>query len=201
MINRIIKIQLLIFLTLLSSIHCFSQAYTENSFTLDGSWDIIFDDKNEGIQKKWYLDENFENHDSKKSIIVPSCWEETEKNYEGVGIYRTKFTIPDSWKEKIIQLNFEAVNYKTEVWLNDQVVGFHEGGYTPFNFRVDELAKVGEVNTLVVRVVSPIILTDKYIDGMGRQEVPMWRGAITGGIWQSVSIQAKGHLGIKDVFV
>ena len=50
-------------------------------------------------------------------------------------------------------------------------------------------------------MVSPIILTDKYIDGLGRQEVPMWRGAITGGIWQSVSIEAKGSLGVKDVFI
>ena len=29
----------------------------------------------------------------------------------------------------------------------------------------------------------------------------MWRGAITGGIWQSVSIEAKGSLGVKDVFI
>ena len=201
MIQRMLNRQLIIFIILLSSIFSFSQNHSEITFSLNGTWDIIFDNNNEGVKKKWYLDKNFEKHDSKKSIKVPSCWEETEKNYEGAGIYRTKFTIPKSWKDKIIHLNFEAVNYKTEVWLNDQVVGFHEGGYTPFNFRVDKLAKVGKENTLVVRVVSPIILTDKYIDGMGRQEVPMWRGAITGGIWQDVSIVAKGQLGLKDVFV
>ena len=137
----------------------------------------------------------------KKKIKVPSCWEEFEKNYEGAGIYRTKFTIPENWDDKIIQLNFEAVNYKSEVWINDQVVGFHEGGYTPFSFRVDKLIKLGEENTMVVRVISPIILTDKYIDGLGRQEVPMWRGAITGGIWQSVSIEAKGKIHLSDVFI
>ena len=174
--------------------------HKKNGFSLNGIWEIIFDDNNQGIENDWYLDENFEKQNF-QTIAVPSCWEETKKNYEGVGIYRTKFTIPKGWSDKIIQLNFEASNYKTEIWINDQVVGFHEGGYTPFSFRIDKLIKAGEQNTLVVRVVSPIILTDKYIDGLGRQEVPMWRGAITGGIWQSVSIEAKGSLGVKDVFI
>ena len=174
--------------------------HKKNGFSLNGIWEIIFDDNNQGIENDWYLDENFGKQNF-QTIAVPSCWEETKKNYEGVGIYRTKFTIPKGWSDKIIQLNFEASNYKTEIWINDQVVGFHEGGYTPFSFRIDKLIKAGEQNTLVVRVVSPIILTDKYIDGLGRQEVPMWRGAITGGIWQSVSIEAKGSLGVKDVFI
>lgn len=174
--------------------------HKKNAFSLNGTWEIIFDDNNQGIENDWYLDENFGKQNF-QTIAVPSCWEETKKNYEGVGIYRTKFTIPKDWSDKIIKLNFEASNYKTEIWINDQVVGFHEGGYTPFSFRIDKLIKAGEQNTLVVRVVSPIILTDKYIDGLGRQEVPMWRGAITGGIWQSVSIEAKGSLGVKDVFI
>ena len=174
--------------------------HNKNAFSLNGIWEIIFDDNNQGIGNDWYLDENFGKQNF-QTIAVPSCWEETKKDYEGVGIYRTKFTIPKDWSDKIIQLNFEASNYKTEIWINDQVVGFHEGGYTPFSFRIDKLIKSREQNTLIVRVVSPIILTDKYIDGLGRQEVPMWRGAITGGIWQSVSIEAKGSLGVKDVFI
>ncbi len=179
---------------------CNGQEANPSKLSLNGTWDILYDDLNEGIQKKWYLNENFDLQHHQK-ITVPSCWEEFNKDYEGAGIYRTKFMIPKNWDHKIIQLNFEAVNYKTEVWINDQVVGFHEGGYTPFNFRVDELIKPGEENILVVRVISPIILTDKYIDGLGRQEVPMWRGAITGGIWQDVSIEAKGTIELKDVFI
>lgn len=186
---------------LFSYFNCIGQSKVTNKSALDGTWEIIFDDDNLGVKEKWYLDENFENHPNKRYIQVPSCWEEYEKNYEGAGIYRTKFQIPDSWKGQVIELNFDAVNYKSEIWLNDNVVGFHEGGYTPFSFRIDKLAKIGKENTLVVRVISPIILSDKYIDGMGRQEVPMWRGAITGGIWQPVSISAKGDVGLKDVFI
>ncbi|MDG1731239.1 MAG: glycoside hydrolase family 2 TIM barrel-domain containing protein [Algibacter sp.] len=193
--------QLTIVMILMLNLNCSAQSHQNLEISLNGTWDIIFDDANEGVQNKWYLDEKFEQHPNSKNIQVPSCWEQTEKDYEGAAIYRTKFNIPTNWKDKVIELHFEAVNYKSEIWLNDQVVGFHEGGYTPFNFRVDKLAKLGEENTLIVRVISPIILTDKYIDGLGRQEVPMWRGAITGGIWQSVSIVAKGAVGLKDVFI
>jgi hypothetical protein len=35
-----------------------------------------------------------------------------------------------------------------------------------------------------------ILLQDKRIDGMGPLETPQWRGAITGGIWQSVRLIA-----------
>lgn len=179
---------------------CAQQAESNHIISLDGEWEIIFDHHNNGVKDKWYLNEVFEEQNVTK-IGVPSCWEEFEKDYEGAGIYRKKFNVPENWADKTIQLNFQAVNYKAEVWINDQVVGFHEGGYTPFDFRVDKLIKAGKENTLVVRVISPIILTDKYIDGLGRQEVPMWRGAITGGIWQSVSIEAKGSLGLQDVFI
>ncbi len=186
---------------MLTSIYGSFSQQKEDTISLDGTWEIIFDDKNQGVKEKWFLDENFSKSDLVKEISVPSCWEQFEKNYEGAGIYRKKFTAPKGWEGKVVELAFEAVNYKSEIWLNDQVVGFHEGGYTAFKFRVDKLLKLGKENTLIVRVISPIILTDKNIDGLGRQEVPMWRGAITGGIWQSVSISAKGTTGIKDVFI
>lgn len=169
--------------------------------SLDGSWEIIFDDNNEGVKGEWHLDKNFNANSEVREIEVPSCWEEFEKDYEGVAFYRKKFSLPAEWKGKILELKFDASNYMTQVWLNEQVVGFHEGGYTPFGFRIDKLALPGEENTLTVRVISPIILTDKRIDGLGRQEVPMWRGAITGGIWQSVSISASGSERITDVFI
>ncbi len=169
--------------------------------SLDGNWEVIFDDKNLGVIEKWYLKKNYDTHPSKQIISVPSALELTSKDYEGVALYRKQFLIPDDWKDQIIEVHFEAVNYKAELWLNDEVVGFHEGGYTPFTFRIDKLLKMGEENQLVVRVITPIILTDKNIDGLGRQEVPMWRGAINGGIWQSVWLSRKASINLKDVFL
>ena len=186
----------------LISFSVFAQENIDTNFiSLDGNWEIIFDVKNEGVDGEWHLNKNYEASSGIKAIEVPSCWEEIEKDYEGVAFYRKKFSLSAEWKGKILELKFDASNYMTQVWLNEQVVGFHEGGYTPFSFRIDKLVKFGEENTLTVRVISPIILTDKRIDGLGRQEVPMWRGAITGGIWQSVNIKASGSTRLADVFL
>ena len=127
--------------------------------------------------------------------------EEIEEDYEDVAWYGRTFKVPSTWKGKVIMLRFGAVNYLAEVWLNNEAVGFHEGGYTPFEFDVSEILKFEDENFLVVRVIGPLITKDIVIDGIGRNDVPHWRGAIAGGIWQSVRLIATEKIFIKDVFV
>ncbi|WP_146403283.1 sugar-binding domain-containing protein [Planctomycetes bacterium CA13] len=74
--------------------------------------------------------------DGLRSIDVPSCWEEIEQDYEGVAFYGTRFKTPEQWKDRTVQLQFDAVNAIAKVWLNGYAVGQHEGGYGPFEFRV-----------------------------------------------------------------
>ena len=124
-----------------------------------------------------------------------------EKDYEGVAFYRRTFKAPAHWKGKVVRLQFDAVNFRAEVWWNDTALGFHEGGFTPFEFRVDDLLKFDEDNTLILRVVGPILMQDKRVDGVGPLETPQWRGAITGGIWQPVRLVATGAIYVKDVFI
>lgn len=52
------------------------------------------------------------------------------------------------------------MNYFIEVWFNDEVVGFYEGGFIFFEFCVDEMIKVGLDNVLIFWVVGFIILSD-----------------------------------------
>ena len=154
-----------------------------DKISLNGKWAIIFDQDNRGGFEKWHLKHLFENQKEISDIQVPSHWETMKKDYEGVVFYKKSFWVPKSWNVGVFSLHFEAVNYKTEVWVNDQAVGTHEGGFTPFSFQVDEVLKPGEMNHIIMRVVGPILMTDQRIDEMGRMEVPQWRGAITGGIW------------------
>jgi beta-galactosidase len=177
------------------------RAVSHEVLSLDGTWEIIFDPSNQGREAGWHRDETFSSVAGRRPITVPSCWELTEKDYEGVAFYRRKFKIPPSWKGKVIRLRFEAVNFLSEVWLNDQAVGFHEGGFTPFEFRVDKALKQGEENTLILRVVGPILLQNKQVDGMGPMVTPQWRGAISGGIWQPVSLIVTGDVYVRDVFI
>ena len=48
--------------------------------------------------------------------------------------YETNFTIESNWKSKNILLHFGAVDWKTEVWINDVKVGSHTGGLYSFYF-------------------------------------------------------------------
>jgi hypothetical protein len=132
---------------------------------------------------------------------VPNCWEEIETDYEGVAWYQRSFSVPAEWADKVVRLHFDAVNFQAEVWMNDRAVGFHQGGFTPFEFRVDKSLEPGRVNTLTVRVAGPILLTNQRIEGVGKMETPQWRGAITGGIWQSVRLVATGETYVDNVFI
>ncbi|MEM7381921.1 MAG: sugar-binding domain-containing protein, partial [Bacteroidota bacterium] len=169
--------------------------------SLNGQWEIIFDENNRGRDLHWYKDSTFQKNTEKRSINVPSSWELIKKDYEGVCFYRHEFEIAKEWKGKVVRINFGAVNYLSEFWLNDQVVGFHEGGFTPFEFRVDKLLKYGETNVLTARVVGPVLLSDKKIDGIGPLETPQWRGGISGGIWQEVKLIATDEVYIEDTFI
>ncbi|MDW3652548.1 MAG: glycoside hydrolase family 2 TIM barrel-domain containing protein [Bacteroidia bacterium] len=173
----------------------------ERSLSLDGAWEIIFDEHNEGREADWMKDKIFSNHASKEFIQLPIAWETIKQDYEGVAFYRKEFEVPADWENKLIRLHFGAVNYLSEVWINDEVVGYHEGGFSPFEFRVDEMIKVGEKNVVTLRVVGPLFLSDKEIDGMKALETPQWRGGISGGIWQSVQLLASEQLYIDDVYI
>ena len=135
--------------------------------SLDGQWDILFDPTNQGRDAGWNRDDIFETQPTRRTITVPSCWELVEKDYEGVAFYRRKFRVPANWAGRVVRLHFDAVNFRAEVWLNGAAVGCHDGGFTPFEFRVDDLLRPGQLNTLIVRVVGPILLQNKRVDGIG----------------------------------
>ncbi|NQV31193.1 MAG: hypothetical protein HQ515_00785, partial [Phycisphaeraceae bacterium] len=171
------------------------------TLSLDGDWQIVFDAHNQGREAGWQKNAVFDTLSDTQAIEVPSAWELIKQDYEGVAFYRRTFDVPKAWEGKVVRLHFGAVNYVAEVWLNEAVVGFHEGGFTPFVFRVDEMLKPGQTNVLILRVAGPIIRSDKHIDGVGPLETPQWRGGITGGIWQSVRLEASGEIYVEDVFI
>jgi len=81
-------------------------------------------------------------------------------------------------------LNFEAVDYRCTVWVNDVEVGSNTGGNLPFSFDITGALKEGE-NTLLVRVVDA---TDTAYQLHGKQVLHpsgIWYTPVS-GIWQTV---------------
>jgi beta-galactosidase/beta-glucuronidase len=101
--------------------------------------------------------------------------------------YETTFSVPSDWKRKNVLLNFGAVDWKAEVWINDIKVGSHKGGYTPFSFNITPFLEKGE-QKLTVKVWDP---TDRGYQPRGKQVSDprgIWYTPVT-GIWQTVWIE------------
>lgn len=112
-------------------------------------------------------------------------------------VYRRSFEVPSSWKGKKILLHFGAVDWKTDVWVNDVKVGSHTGGFTPFSFDITE-ALQGKNNTLLVKVWDP---TDKGYQPRGKQvsrPEGIWYTPVT-GIWQTVWLEPVSESYIQDL--
>ena len=171
-----------------------------NNQMLNGEWEIIYDENNEGKKNKYHSNNGFDNGLIEK-IYVPSVWERYKKDYEGVVYYRRKFKVPKSEENKKIHLNFNASNYITEVYVNDNSIGFHEGGFSPFSFNIEHVLDFENENTLIVKVMGPITIQDKVIDGIGQMETPQWRGSYTGGIWQDIFLSFTAQTHIEDIFI
>ena len=108
--------------------------------------------------------------------------------------YRTTFKVPGNWKGKRLMLNFEAVDWRADVFVNDVLVGTHTGGYTHFSFDVTPYV-TGGTNTLVLKVQDG---TDNDLQPRGKQvsnPKGIWYTAVS-GIWQSVWMEpvAKSHI-------
>ncbi len=168
--------------------------------SLDGVWRIAFDPANTGKIRQWHEPERFFEHGEFEEIRVPSCWETLRQDYEGAAWYGRRFSVPAAWQGRSVRLRFGAANYRAEAYVNGQPAGFHEGGYTRFEFEIADLLDFESENALVVRVIGPIVTQDIVIDGLGRNDMPHWRGAIAGGLWQSVEIEASATVRIQDLF-
>jgi beta-galactosidase/beta-glucuronidase len=161
--------------------------------TLNGRWEFEFDDRDEGLAKRWYAASNA----FSKTIVVPYTFQSRlsgigDTSFHDVVWYRRSFQVPAGWQGRRVLLNFGAVDYEATVWVNGDGVGHHRGGHVGFAIDVTDHLKQGD-NIVVVRVLDPG--TDRTIP-RGKQ---FWRPKSesifytrTTGLWQPVWIEAAG---------
>ena len=117
--------------------------------------------------------------------------------------YSRSFSIPDQWKGKDILLNFGAVDYETDVFLNGIFIGKHIGGYSSFSFNISKEIIFDGDNLLEVKVKDE---TDENTQVLGKQRRnpaangSIWYTSIT-GIWQTVWLEPVAHTYIENVFI
>ena len=109
--------------------------------------------------------------------------------------YKRSFAVPANWKNKDVVLNFGAVDWKADVFVNDILIGSHQGGFTPFSFNITPYLTGKSNQKLVVRVWDP---SDRGYQPRGKQTSNpegIWYTPVT-GIWQTVWLEpvATNHI-------
>ena len=111
--------------------------------------------------------------------------------------YSREFSVPKKWKGSRIMLNFGAVDWKTEVYVDGKLAGEHVGGYDPFSFDITDLLSKGKKHNITVKVLDQ---TDKWYQPRGKQIMEphgIWYTPVS-GIWQTVWMEPVPETYIKS---
>jgi len=146
-------------------------------------------------------------------IQVPSHWEQQGfgsynygrdyvtygrnfKFHDETGLYKHKFTIPNSWKGKDINIVFEGSMTDTEVKINGKLAGeIHQGAFYEFKYDISDKIQFGKENVLEVKVSK--MSADKSVNNAERL-ADYW---ILGGIFRPVYLEANPKEHISSVSI
>ena len=124
------------------------------SQNLNGKWKYIVDQYETGnigfaplyknIKQKGIHERVEYNFDYSATLWVPGSWnaqKEALYYYEGSIWYKRSFDFKRKIKNSRVFIYIGAANYKTKYSLNGEMIGEHEGGFTPFSFEVTNYIK------------------------------------------------------------
>lgn len=163
----------------------------ESYLCLNGIWDFcILKNKNE-IPK----------FDQK--VVVPYAIETPLSNINHlleineIMCYNKEVILPSDFCDKKLILHFDGVDQMCDVYVDNQKVGSHVGGYTKFEFDITQYVKSFKFNLSVVAIDK----SDASYLPVGKQKLN--RGGIwyttTSGIYKSVWLEAVKKNYISDV--
>jgi hypothetical protein len=102
--------------------------------------------------------------------------------------YRRLFEVPEGWRGERVLLHCGAVDQTAKVWVNNQLVATHEGGYTAFSADITDVLRVAGPQELTVRAEDR---TDIATFPVGKQRNAPGGICYTpsSGIWQTVWLE------------
>jgi beta-glucuronidase len=161
--KSLLLISLCFVVGLLSAQTAMTNIVGRKQVSLNGKWDAIVDLFSHGQLNRIYQNKKPESNTQFKEysfgdglqLDVPGDWNSQRpelKYYESSIWYKRDFDCQkDAGKRYFI--HFGAVNYLAKVYLNGEMIGEHEGGFTPFQFEITDKVKAGQ-NFVVLEVNS-----------------------------------------------
>ncbi|MBV9789111.1 MAG: glycoside hydrolase family 2 [Chloroflexi bacterium] len=164
---------------------------------LNGQWDFALDP-----EASWMVPGDVTWN---AQINVPFAPETAASGVADTGFYlacwyRRAFDAPQLQPNERLILHFGAVDYAATVWVNDQIVVRHEGGYTPFQADITRFLRPSGPQSVVVRVEDD---PHDLAKPRGKQDWLLEPHSIwyprTTGIWQTVWTERVPATAIKSV--
>ncbi|NRA39602.1 MAG: beta-galactosidase, partial [Planctomycetes bacterium] len=155
---------------------------------LNGEWSFQRDYGDSGLQQG-FLQKKFD-----EKIMVPFC---PESELSGIGNvdfynavwYRKNVNVPADWAGQRILLHFQAVDYDSTVWVNQQQVALHRGGACGFTADISRWAQAGDEIEIIVHARDD----HKKSQPKGKQSSDFHNAGCnytrTTGIWQTVWLE------------
>lgn len=182
-----------------------------NYKSLNGEWQFYYTDSHKSLPEN--ITEPQPSGIEWSKIKVPGNWEVqgfgtaiyTNHGYEfkprnpqppqlpedvPVGIYRTTFSVPDSWDGQTVFLRLCGVKSGTYVYLNGKEVGYSEDSKDLAEFKLDKYLQKGE-NVLTLKVFR--WSTSSYLECQD-----FWR---ISGIERDVYLCAQPKISIHDFYI
>lgn len=193
-----------------------TNVYGRQTYSLNGQWQYIIDPYETGFYDYRFKEKHEKDpgaywnsgipwdktamiehgYDDKNTINVPGDWNSQDPvflYYEGTVWYKKSFDYQKKKESNRLFLYFGAVNYQAEVYLNGKKQGSHKGGFTPFQFEIEDELLKEKNNYLIVKVDNK-----RYKDEVPTVNTDWWN---YGGITRDVMIVETPEVFVEDYFV
>lgn len=146
---------------------------TRERRSLDGLWRFRLDPEGVGRDESWFAGPLAD----AVEVPVPASYNDlfadaAVRDHVGDVWYQTTVRVPRGWAGQRVVLRFDAATHAASVWVGEQHVVSHVGGYTPFEADVTALVTPGEEirvtaavdNTLTFETIPP-----GYVEDLGHR--------------------------------
>ena len=167
---------------------------------LNGQWSYTFDFVGSGLERKLYESKGFDG-----KITVPFCPESKLSGVEHKDFinhiwYQRSITMPQAWAGRNVKLNFGAVYYNSEVYIDGKLAGRHFGGSTSFAIDVTKFISDGKPHSLVVHAYSDTRTAKQPAGKQNMRYEPFeCMYTRTTGIWQTVWMEIVPEIYISKI--
>ncbi|MGH3584896.1 MAG: beta-glucuronidase [Pseudonocardia sp.] len=127
---------------------------------LDGIWRFRVDEDGAGRTERWWAADL----PDAREMPVPASYNDIVpdariRDHVGDAWYQTTVVPPRAWAGRRVVLRFDAAAHHATVWVDDEQVATHRGGFTPFEVDVADRLRPGERNRITVALDNRLDLS------------------------------------------